>query len=240
MLIELLGKDLNEYEDKEIRIEKLKHERRKKKFLLEGLLGTILFFGISLASRIILNLFFVMIMFGIVFPLIWAKCTKSWEFIGFTKKNLRKAIFWGLGAGGVFMIYQYLITLGNHSFPSLLGLQLIIGIPIWVFVLSPFQEFFFRGWIQPRFQKSMGKWIGLILTSLIFTFWHFLPPFEGTSTSTIKITTIEGILTTIGLGVMFGYIFQRTENIVAPWLAHALAGIIMILLGLITFITINP
>lgn len=159
MLIELLGKDLNEYEDKEIRIEKLKHERRKKNFLLEGLLGTIFFFGISLASRIILNLFFVMIMFGIVFPLIWAKCTKSWEFIGFTKKILRKAIFWGLGAGGVFMIYQYLITLGNHSFSSLLGLQLIIGIPIWVFVLSPFQEFFFRGWIQPRFQKSMGKWI---------------------------------------------------------------------------------
>jgi len=86
----------------------------------------------------------------------------------------------------------------------------------------------------------MGKWIGLILTSSFFTFWHLLPPFEGTSTSPIKITTNEGILTTIGLGVMFGYIFQRTENIVAPWLAHALAGIIMILLGFITFITINP
>lgn len=122
----------------------------------------------------------------------------------------------------------------------MLGLQLAVGIPIWILITSPFQEFFFRGWLQPRFQDAIGKWTGLFVTSLCFMVWHFLPPFEGTATSVVPITSVGGILSTFGLGMLWGYLFQRTENIVAPWLAHALAGIALVLIGMMSFIQYTP
>jgi len=106
--------------------------------------------------------------------------------------------------------------------------------------MSPFQEFFFRGWLQPRLQVVMGKWLGLIVTSLAFTAWHFFPPLEGTLTTTLPLGSPIGILSTFLAGLLFGYIHQRTENILAPWLAHAIAGIGLVLIGEMTFIQYVP
>ena len=131
-----------------------------------------------------------------------------------------------------------LLTSGQaRSFPPpLLGLQLAVGIPVWLLILSPFQELFFRGWMQPRFQEAVGRWRGLILTAVCFSVWHFFPPFEGTPGITLAVTSVGGALTTIGLGMVWGYVFQRTGNIVAPWLAHVLAGIATVLIGTMSFV----
>jgi membrane protease YdiL (CAAX protease family) len=129
---------------------------------------------------------------------------------------------------------------GGFSFPPMLGLQLAFGMPVWFLVLSPFQEFFFRGWLQPRFQDSVGKWIGLFLTSACFSLWHFFPPFEGTPTSILPVTSFSGIITTVAFGMIWGYTVQRTNNIVAPWISHALAGIAVVLPGKMTFIYYAP
>jgi len=48
--------------------------------------------------------------------------------------------------------------------------------------------------------------------------------------------SISGMLFATGMGILFGYIFQRTGNIVAPWLAHVLAGLALVLTGAMTFV----
>lgn len=54
------------------------------------------------------------------------------------------------------------------------------------------------------------------------------------------LTTLSGVLTLLAMGLGFGFIFQRTGNIVAPWLAHALMGIAAVAVGGMTFIQYTP
>jgi membrane protease YdiL (CAAX protease family) len=208
--------------------------------LIQASVVFVLFCGISALSRLIDLLFFFMILTGIAFPLIWAKKGHRWYEIGFRREKIVGAIFWGIGAGLATGVYTYLVFGKNQGIPDMIGLQLLIGTPIWFLILSPFQEFFFRGWLQPKFQQGVGKWCGLFLTSACFTLWHFCPPFEGTSTSIIPITTFTGIISTFLLGVLFGYTFQRYNNILAPWIAHALAGVAAVALGLMSFLQYSP
>jgi len=208
--------------------------------LIQASVAFILFCGISALGRVTAPLFFLMILTGIAFPLIWAKKSDGWDEIGFRREKIVLAIFWGIGAGLATSVYTYFVFGKNQGFSDMIGLQLLIGTPIWFLIMSPFQEFFFRGWLQPKFQQGVGKWCGLFLTSGCFTLWHFCPPFEGTSTSTIPITTFTGIISTFLLGVLFGYIFQRYNNILAPWIAHALAGVAAVALGLMSFLQYSP
>ncbi len=210
--------------------------KRHKIALIQASSAYVLFCGISALSRIIEPLFFLMVIVGIAFPLVWAKRYHSWTEIGFQRRNLVKAVFLGTGAGLFTGIYTYLVIGRNQTIPDALGLQLMVGIPLWFLIMSPFQEFFFRGWLQPGFERGVGKWGGLFLTSACFTVWHFFPPFEGTPTSIIPITSIIGVVSTFLFGFIFGFIFQRTNNIFAPWIAHALAGISAVSLGLMSFL----
>jgi membrane protease YdiL (CAAX protease family) len=93
--------------------------------------------------------------------------------------------------------------------PPFFWIQIAIGLFLWVLILSPFQEFFFRGWLQPRLQAAIGKWAGLTATSMIFALWHLLPPFE--EAKIVPIMSISPILYMTLMGFTFGYIRQRTK-----------------------------
>lgn len=122
----------------------------------------------------------------------------------------------------------------EHKLAPFFGLQLIVGIPIWLLIMSPFQEFFFRGWVQPRFEQSLGQWPGLVVTALCLSVWHLVPPFE--QAQIVPIMSVFGMTFTAAMGLIFGYIFRRTGNIVAPWLAHVLAGLTLVLSGAMAFV----
>jgi membrane protease YdiL (CAAX protease family) len=203
-------------------------------------LGTVIayaiFCGLGFSCRIFPALFLIFAIYGIGFPLLWAMRSRNWSAIGFTKHNIRKALLWGVVAGTGWSVYTYLIFNGDEPLPPLWGLQIAIAFPVWLIFLSPFQELFFRGWFQPRIQTITGKWAGLLLTSLAFTVWHFFPPFEGTPTTSLPLSSITGIISTFMAGMLFGYLYQRTQNIIAPWLAHAIGGIALVLIGLMSFI----
>jgi len=217
------------------------NQRKKiRRHLMEAVIAYAVFCGLSGLSRFFPPLFLLVVVSGIAFPLLWAKFTGGWASIGFTRRNLGQALLWGLGAGVLFTLYIYISLPEEPSFSPLLVLQLAVGIPLWLLIVSPFQEFFFRGWIQPRFQEAMGKWSGLAVTSFCFALWHLFPPFEGTPTSTISVSSVSGFLSTLALGLLMGYVFQRTDNIVAPWLAHALAGISVVFFGMMSFIQYTP
>jgi membrane protease YdiL (CAAX protease family) len=162
----------------------------------------------------------------------WAKHKQDWSTVGFSRHNVGCALVWGLGAGLLLFVIQWYIA-EQRGIPPFFWIQLTIGLFLWILILSPFQEFLFRGWRQPRFQTALGKWPGLIITSVTFALWHLLPPFE--EAKIVPIMTISSILYMIFMGSVFGYIFQRTNNIIAPWLAHAIAGLALLFTAGMTF-----
>jgi len=226
--------------ENESNINQTSQKKETKRHLIEAVVAYIVFCGLGLLSRFVPSMFLLFVMFGIVFPLAWAIFTRHWRAIGFTKQNFRKALLWGVIAGVVWGIYTYVVFGMDKSLPPLWALQVAIAVPVWFLIMSPFQEFFFRGWLQPRLQLAFGKLVGLVITSLAFTLWHFFPQLESTSTTTLPISSPIGILSTVLAGLLFGYIYQRTENIIAPWVAHALGGIALALIGMMSFIQYTP
>jgi membrane protease YdiL (CAAX protease family) len=213
---------------------------RHRNLLVEALIGYGVFCALGLVSRFTPVVFVLFVTYGIAFPLIWARATRNWSALGFSRRNLSSALTWGLAAGVVWSIYTYVFFRQGRPLPPLWGLQVAIALPMWLLVMSPFQEFFFRGWLQPRLQTVMGRWTGLGITVLSFALWHYFPRLEGTSTTTLPLGSPLGLLSTVLAGLLFGYIFQRTENIVAPWLAHAIGGITLVLIGEMSFIQYIP
>jgi membrane protease YdiL (CAAX protease family) len=210
------------------------------KELVESAAAYIAFCGLGLLSRFVPAMFLLFVAYGIAFPLVWARITRRWGAIGFSRRALGKALLWGVVAGVAWGVYTTVVFRADESFPPLWALQVVIAAPVWFLIMSPFQEFFFRGWLQPRLQSALGKPVGLVVTSLAFTLWHFFPQFEGTFTATLPLSSPTGVVSIVLVGLLFGYIHQRTENIVAPWVAHAIAGLALVLIGRMTFIQYVP
>ena len=87
------------------------------------------------------------------------------------------------------------------------GLWSFIGVAFGTIVAAPFtEELLFRGFIQRIFMRNMNGPTAVALAALIFGLAHFSLP----------------ILPTIFLlGIIFGYFFYRTGNLVYPMIAHA-------------------
>lgn len=98
---------------------------------------------------------------------------------------------------------------------------------------SPFQEFLFRGWLQPRLSHVWGEWAGLLAANSLFTLWHYLAPFLDETV--VPLRKPSGFISTFAAGLVYGYLFQRTKSIVALWLAHVIAGIAFIVAGVMDF-----
>jgi membrane protease YdiL (CAAX protease family) len=203
-----------------------------RKALTEAIIALFAFYVLSLLSRLVASLFLLVVASGLFLPLIWGILFKDWKTMGFTYRNIGQALIWGAGSGSLLMVVIWFTT--EHKLAPFFALQLIVGVPIWLLIMSPFQEFFFRGWLQPRFEKSLGLWPGLVVTSVSFAVWHLCPPFE--QAQIVPIMSVFGMTLTTVMGLIFGYIFRRTGNIVAPWLAHVLAGLTLLLSGAMTFI----
>lgn len=181
-----------------------------------------------------------MALVGLLAPLAWGMATGRWSEMGFTGHRLPGAVVWGLGTGLVSCLIGYL-TVSERSLTSDAGRQLAVGIPMWLLLASPFQEFLFRGWLQPRWERALGRRWGLLVATTGFTAWHVLLPIFGASAqSSFPLYSLKGLATTFAAGVAYGYGFQRTGNIVAPWLAHALSGIMFVAIGSGSFLPPGP
>ena len=196
--------------------------------LIEAVIGALVFCAISLLSFIVPIALPLMVLVGIALPLAWGWRTGTWVSMGFTGQNAASAIRWGLVAGVASGLIGF-IVLPERSLPPNLGLELAVGVPLWLLVASPFQEFFFRGWLQPRLEDRLGKAVGLLAATAGFTVWHYCWPLGAESS--VPLATIEGLAATFGAGLIYGYSFQRTGSILAPWLAHALSGVAFLIMG---------
>ncbi|MCL4251278.1 MAG: CPBP family intramembrane metalloprotease [Anaerolineae bacterium] len=173
-----------------------------------------------------------MTMAGLGIPLVWGWRTGRWREIGFVRMtDGRTVIGWGIAAGIATAILGVLV-IGTVAPPPDLAVELALGGVLWLLVASPFQEFFFRGWLQTRLENALGAPVGLLLATLLFTLWHYVAPFTG---GAFPLETPVGFIATFAAGWAYGYSFQRTGSIVTPWLAHASAGIVFIIIGSMDF-----
>ncbi|HWI66724.1 MAG TPA: CPBP family intramembrane glutamic endopeptidase [Symbiobacteriaceae bacterium] len=81
------------------------------------------------------------------------------------------------------------------------------------------EEFLWRGAVQTRLERALGNQWGLVLASLLFGIWHVganLQVFPGDYLGAIAM----GVASQSVLGLAFGYLFQRTGNLIAPTLMH--------------------
>lgn len=208
--------------------------------LIEAAVVYVVFCGISYMSRLAPAFFALMIFFGIAFPILWNKLMHVPGGLGFTRRNAGAAVGWGVVSGVLFGLFTLAVYGVSRPMPPLLAVQIAIGLPVWLLFMSPFQEFLFRGWLQPHLQVALGRWPGLMTASLAFTLWHFFPPLAGTLTATLPIHSPSGLLSALVLGVVMGYGYDRTRNMLAPWLGHAIAGLALVFIGMMTFLQYTP
>lgn len=210
------------------------------KSLIEAVVAFGAFCFLAAVSRRVDSALHAMALAGLLFPLVWAKATGCWAEMGFRGDRIPDALLWGVGAGVISSVIGYLVV-PERGLAADAGRQLAVGIPVWLLLASPFQEFFFRGWLQPRWECGLGKEWGLLVATVGFTGWHYLLPIFGASApSSFPLYSVKGLAATFAAGLVYGYGFQRTKSIVTPWLAHALSGVMFVAIGSGSFLPPGP
>lgn len=85
-----------------------------------------------------------------------------------------------------------------------------------VLIVGPLEEFFYRGIIQERLQQNFTPAIAIGITSLLFAITH-LGGMIGTNEGRIVY-----ILSLIGSSIILGILYEKTDNLIAPIMAHGL------------------
>ena len=81
------------------------------------------------------------------------------------------------------------------------------------------EELIFRGLIQTHAEKLTGKLYGLIFTSVLFASMH------------IGWQSPPDLLFVFGVGLFYGYVFQKTRSLTGITLSHGITNITMFLLA---------
>lgn len=85
-------------------------------------------------------------------------------------------------------------------------------------VLALAEETIFRGFIQPRLQAWLGRWIGLLFGAVLFALW--------TLPASMQVTG-QGIALTLGIafvqGLVLGWVMDRSGHVLAPALYRAIS-----------------
>ncbi len=58
--------------------------------------------------------------------------------------------------------------------------------------------------------------------------------------STFPLASLPGIAATFAAGLVYGWVFQRSRSIAAPWLAHTLSMILFLALGAASYLQTAP
>lgn len=101
--------------------------------------------------------------------------------------------------------------------------NVIISIIYFYFFVAMSEEILFRGYIQSKLNTVFGRprsffgtrwgW-GLIISSLVFGLWHL-----GWSTGIIN---WPHVLWTLFSGLIFGFVREKSESIIAPTILHGI------------------
>lgn len=103
----------------------------------------------------------------------------------------------------------------------------LVGIYIIVFN-SLLEEFFFRGFIFLRLYELGYKKMAYVFSSILFGIYH-IGIFQTWFSEEVTIVALLGL---IGSGLIFGYLNSKRLDILNSWIAHALADVAIMVIGL--------
>ena len=114
---------------------------------------------------------------------------------------------------------------GVVTAPGLVGhivLNAVVGLIVASF-LSFFEEIGWRAWLLPRLRDRIGDRRAVVLTAIIWGFWHVpfqlsgIQHIDGVSPVRLALTLPVGIAVT---GLIIGWLWLRTESIWVVTVAH--------------------
>ena len=112
----------------------------------------------------------------------------------------------------IFLRNRVMDVLGGITSAGLAALLLALGI-------SLAEETIFRGYLQLRLASWLGRWQGVLLTSVLFAVWH-LPAWLGRLPAQ---TTLILLGLTLGQGLVLGWIMEKSHGVPAPALYRAVS-----------------
>lgn len=90
----------------------------------------------------------------------------------------------------------------------------LMMVPISLLFVGPAEELLFRGAVQGRLRQSWGRWPSIIVATVLFGLVH-IPAITGGFGAKLSYALVAGVL-----GVLLGYLYDYTRNIVVPAVTH--------------------
>ncbi|MDF2541403.1 MAG: Abortive infection protein [Herbinix sp.] len=166
--------------------------------------------GITVEQSSIYILFTVIVIWAVLHH------KESLPSIGITKVNLIKSCILGLLLGIVFCVLNQFLSKTNQGI-QILSVESLIMFLQFIFVGFG-EEIIFRGYLQSRLVAWLGLGKGLLITAIIFSFFH-LPNHLIMSGMNFQSSLIN-CLRLIPISLLFGYIMIKTKNIVSGSILH--------------------
>lgn len=96
----------------------------------------------------------------------------------------------------------------------------------WYFIGAGFEEVIWRGYLQPRFVRRYGLMRGIFLLGIVWSAFHFLGDFQGTTEDYQVLLRLAGRLALcISVGYVLGWLTLRSGSIWPATLAHGLNNV---------------
>lgn len=142
----------------------------------------------------------------------------------------------GYGAEWIYLTlgtWQPTLVFGGHEqplaspFASLGGMWFGLWLVLGNVVNSSMEEGLFRGVMLTHFRTQLSPWQANLLQAVLFGLWHFVWPLktflQGRATAATSLGMGLMYLAASGIiGLLYGYMFLRTGNLWASWIAHTL------------------
>ena len=141
-----------------------------------------------------------------------------------SRGNLKLGLIIGLGGFTVFIVFSFLGAILLFYGTVLTWQKFIEWLP-WtlMFVLSNglLEELMYRGLFFKKYRQILGYNLCNLLQALIYSLMHFGVSYTSESLIFLVIT--------FALGILYGYIIQKTDSLLAAILIHASTDIAIIL-----------
>jgi membrane protease YdiL (CAAX protease family) len=175
-------------------------------------------------------------------------CGRKLRDIGFHRRKLGQSLLIsGVCVGGLFAVafVGQLIALraGGEDARFVLsavdpktgmtgGLWFGVWLSVGNLVNSAMEEGLFRGAMLRHFRIKLSVWGAILLQALFFALWHLDGPVKqlvtGQATPGEAGFGALSILLATGIGgLMYGYLYHKTDNLWAPYLAHTINNTVL-------------
>ena len=145
--------------------------------------------------------------------------------IGFRTQNLGKSLLYGVAffaiLAGVTLALTYTLIFaftGQMPIQSFDYASALMALPFMTLCVGISEEGFFRGYVQTHLGKFFTPAQANLTQAILFGGWHFvwyLWPFNPSDMS-------YHVITTFFIGLVFGYFYSKTRNLVPLILVHGL------------------